>query len=55
MEFTHNRNKNYTLSFKWHNWFAWRPVSDGNTIYWLETIKRRRKSIWHELFWEYKK
>lgn len=25
----------------WHKWFAWHPVWDNGTCYWLETVERR--------------
>ena len=28
----------------WHNWFAWHPVrvpNEGNTMVWLETVRRK--------------
>lgn len=27
--------------FKWHDWFAWRPVFVDSELVWLETVKRR--------------
>lgn len=33
---------------KWHKWFAWYPLSDGNIIWWLENVKRRNISGWYE-------
>ena len=49
----------------WRRWFAWRPTRIGNTIAWLNIIKRRRLYIWQAcrltgegasrvLGWEYK-
>jgi hypothetical protein len=41
---------------KWHNWFAWRPVSVDGHIVWLENIERRsglriNKTVYE---WEYR-
>lgn len=54
MKWNHNSNKKWEDSFKWHKWYAWRPVSDGNTWYWGELVMRRRIAYWYEWFWEYK-
>ncbi len=26
---------------QWHNWFAWYPIWENGTVYWLETIERK--------------
>lgn len=28
--------------YKWHPWFAWRPIRIDDQLVWLETIERKR-------------
>lgn len=41
--------------FKWHDWYAWRPVFVDDRIVWREWVKRR----WHHAYldllpgWQY--
>lgn len=53
MKYTHNTSNKWKASFKWHKWFAWYPVSDGNTLVWLDYIWRKRESSFHEVYWKY--
>jgi hypothetical protein len=50
------------LKFKnkeeWHYWFAWHPIFIGDTIVWLEMVRRRRYRSYDDyasyyLRWEY--
>ncbi len=53
MRWNHNASNKFATSFKWHLWFAWRPVSDGNTIVWREWVWRKKISASNELIWIY--
>lgn len=38
--------------YKWHPWFAWRPVRCEGQWAWLELILRRRRILQNE--WSYR-
>ena len=39
----------------WHDWFAWRPVSIGDKIAWLEVVRRKgfHESKYLSNYWIY--
>lgn len=42
---------------EWHPWFAWHPVTIGETAAWLETVERRWNYTIGEIelsAWEYR-
>lgn len=48
MKWNHKTLRKWEQMSKWHKWFAWYPLSDGNIIWWLENVKRRNISGWYE-------
>lgn len=50
MKYTDQKNEKkyakWEASRTWRDWFAWFPVRtrDGNTLVWLETVKRKRNA-----------
>lgn len=40
---------------KWHDWFAWYPVSvENNKVAWLETVQRKARFDDYGALWDYR-
>lgn len=40
--------------YKWHRWFAWRPVTIGERRHWLEWVWRERDTYYAGSYWRYR-
>ena len=46
--------KRWSRVTDWHKWFAWYPVTIGDTRVWLEVVSRKLSYDGYTLFWEYR-
>jgi hypothetical protein len=47
----------WRITFRWHRWFAWHPVSVGyrdRYRVWLQVVERRRDYAGDDFVWRYR-